>query len=475
MRTVLLFLVAISVFVIPASAQQVSSTGEDSRIFPFGTLIPKVVTIANPEQSYALYIPKSYSPTKLSPIIYAFDPGANGSRPVELMKDPAERYGYIVAGSNNSRNGSWIIEAEAAQAMLKDTEKRLSIDGRRVYFAGFSGGARVAARLAQICKCTAGVILNGAAFQPESTASSDVKFPVFSAVGVYDFNYGELVELDDQLERLGYAHLLRRFEGPHQWAPEDVMEEALAWLRMQAMKTGREARDDSFVAAQAAKEAERAHQLEESGDLYAAWKEYRQAAESLDGLGDSTALRERAVALEKDKAIREGAKREKQDFDEQKQLSQNIYDGLAALQDYQENRPKLRLVLSEKIGDLRYHTEHEKREEHRRVLRRALASVLGQAMETGLARLEQKDTHRALEYFELACDADPDSVWAQSNVAVVKAMNGDRKGAFEALRRAKNKTKAPERFLAWLNEEPAFAKLHGTPEFAALLEAPAQH
>jgi tetratricopeptide (TPR) repeat protein len=195
----------------------------------------------------------------------------------------------------------------------------------------------------------------------------------------------------------------------------------------------------------------------------------------MDGLSDSAALRARVVELDKDKAVRDGAKREKQDFDEQKQLSQNIYDGIAALQDYQENRPELRRVLSEKITDLHYHTEHEKREEHRRVLQRALAGVFGQAMETGLARLEQKDTHRALDFFELACDADPNSVWALSNVAVAKAMNGDHKGAFEALHRARANTKNPERFAMWLKDEPAFAKLRGTPEFNAVLESPAQH
>ena len=96
-------------------------------------------------------------------------------------------------------------------------------------------------------------------------------------------------------------------------------------------------------------------------------------------------------------------------------------------------------------------------------------------MEIGLARLEQKDLARALDYFELACDADPDSVWALFNVAVVKAMNGDRKGTLEALRHARASTKNPERFAVLLKGEPAFAKFHGTPEFDALLQASCQH
>ena len=458
-----------------AFAQQGAAISSNPRTFPVGTIVPKVATIAKPEQSYALYLPTSYSGAKRWPIVYVFDPGAHGDVPVELMKEPAERYGYIVVGSNNSRNGSWAIEGEAAQAMVQDTQETFPLDPNRLYFAGFSGGARVAARIAQVCKCAAGVFLHGAGFQPDTSASAGPRFAVFAAVGTVDFNYGEVVRLDDQLEKLGYVHFLRRFEGPHQWAPENVMEEAFAWFRLEAMKNGLEAHDDSFVAAEASRESRRAAALEQSNDLFAAWKEYRQASEMLAGLADNSALRARAEALEKNKAIRDGAKREKQEFDDQEEWTRVIYVGLSALQEYQDNRPEIRRVVDQKILDLRQSTEREKHPEKSRVLKRSLAGVFGLAMDTGIAQLDKKELHRALDYFELACDADPDSVWALTELAVAKAMDGDRKGTMEALRHASTRTKNPGRFTEWLNEEPAFAKLRGSPEFAALLEKPQQH
>jgi hypothetical protein len=42
-------------------------------------------------------------------------------------------------------------------------------------------------------------------------------------------------------------------------------------------------------------------------------------------------------------------------------------------------------------------------------------------------------------------------------------------------RRARAKTKNIAQFSDWLNEEPAFANLRGTPEFGAIREASAQH
>jgi tetratricopeptide (TPR) repeat protein len=253
------------------------------------------------------------------------------------------------------------------------------------------------------------------------------------------------------------------------------MEEALAWFRLQAMKTGLEPLDASFVATEAARESQRAAALEQSKDPYYAWKEYRQASETFSRLADNTAFRARAEALEKDKVIRDGAKREKQEFDDQEQWTRVIYVGLSALEEYQDNRPEIRRVVEGKILELRQNTEHEKHPEKFRVLKRSLAGVFGLAMDTGVAQLDKKEVYRALDYFELACDADPDSVWALTELAVAKAMDGDRKGALEALRHASTQTKNPGRFAAWLNEEPAFSKLRGSPEFAALLEKPVQH
>lgn len=459
----------------PAFARQGPAGGAVREAFPLGRVISKVETLAKPEQSFALYLPSQYTDNKRWPVVYIFDPGAQGTRPVELMKDAAERYGYILVASNNSKNGSWKIQAEAAQAMLQDTEKRLALDPRRYYFAGFSGGARVAARIAQLCKCAAGVLLNGAGFQPEVPATKEGQFAVFAAAGNYDFNYPEVVRMDEQLEQLGYAHFFRRFEGPHEWAPSSVMDEALTWFRIQEMKAGRALRDESLIASVAEKEEERSHMLEQSGELYSAWKEYHQAAELLAGLRPKDAFRARAEALEKDKSVTDGAKREKQEFVEQERLSREISFSLLALPQSAENYAESRRSLDELILDLRRRTEHEKREEKQRVLKRALAGVFVQAMEAGLTRLEQNDLWRAREYFELSCEADPDSVWALSNLAVAMATDADRKGALETLRIAKSKTKNPERFAEWLKDEPAFAKLHGTSEFDSLLAMPSQH
>jgi hypothetical protein len=54
----------------------------------------------------------------------------------------AERYGWIVAGSNNSRNGPDVRLNEILSALWQDTHERLAIDDRRVYATGFLAAAQ---------------------------------------------------------------------------------------------------------------------------------------------------------------------------------------------------------------------------------------------------------------------------------------------------------------------------------------------
>src|SRR5262249_34951532 len=155
-----------------------------------------------------------------------------------------------------------------------------------VYFAGLSGGARVASQLAQICKCAAGVLLSGAGFSLNSGPSRENSFPVFSTAGVMDFNYSELISLQEILEQAGYPHWLRVFDGGHDWAPAEVNDEAFAWFRILATKTNREPRDEEFLAEKLKESLAAAEKYAESGDVLFAWRQYKQIAATFNGLLD---------------------------------------------------------------------------------------------------------------------------------------------------------------------------------------------
>ena len=441
---------------------------ENSQSFPPGVLILRVVTLQNPQQSYALYLPTKYSREQRWPIVYVFDPLARGPLALAQFQHAAELRGYIIAASNNSRNGPWQPEFEAADAMVRDSQQRFTVNLQRIYFAGFSGGAREASQLAQLCKCAAGVLLSGAGFSPGIAPSAESKFPVFSAVGDADFNYSELIPLQDALQKAAFPHWLRIFDGPHEWAPPIVIDEALAWFRIQSIKSQREPRDEGFLSAQFEALEKRGAAFEQSGDVLAAWREYRQIAATFDSLVNIATVRANLAALERQKPLRDAIKREHSDFEEQERLSGEILAAAAPFQGADASPSQNRGNAAALTRDLRLRAEHEKKAERVLVLKRALAGVFIGSLESGGDALEKKDYNRAALLFACATEASPQSEWAFRNLAIAHASDGDRKGALEALRYARKLTRGAPAFSDWLKQEPAFGQLRSVPDFLAL-------
>jgi dienelactone hydrolase len=433
-----------------------------------GKILPHIACAANPEQSYALYIPSNYASDRRWPIVFSSDPMGRGTVPLELERAAAERYGYILATSNNSRNGAWKLLFEATSAMLADVQRRLSVETRRVYFAGFSGGARASSQLALLCKCSAGVLLSGAGFTGGMSPPADAGFPVFSVVGTLDFNYNEVIPLQDALAKAGYPHWLRTFEGVHEWPPSEVMAEALAWFRVQAMKGQLEPLDQNFIDAQFSKAQTRAGAFEQSGDLLSAWREYLQIAATFESLTDVRSLRTKAEALGKDDAVREAVKRERNQFDEQSQLTASITSHMAASLKRADNRPELDRDLQEQLLHLRLMAEQEKRPEKAAVYKRALWGIFVAAMEAGNESLDEKKFSTASLIYDFATQTKPDSEWAWEELAVARARAGMSKEAIATLRRALGLTADKAAFEKWMQTEPAFDSLRPLPGFQDL-------
>jgi len=213
-----------------------SKDNSHKKTFEQGKIINKVTCEQDSTLSYALYIPSSYDSSKTYPVIFAFDAHGDGLKPVTLFKTQAEKFGYILVGSNDSKNGlSWEKTNSIYNILFGDIQSHFTINNNRIYTAGFSGGSRVASSIAIINGGIAGVIGFSAGF-PNLNQPITHKFDYLGVVGNSDFNYNEMIGLDKALETNGFNHFLIIFDGKHEWPQPEIIPDVFYWLEFCAYR-----------------------------------------------------------------------------------------------------------------------------------------------------------------------------------------------------------------------------------------------
>ena len=201
-------------------------------------------------QSYALFRPAQYDKTQSWPVILIFDPSGRGRTGIDSFTAAGRKYRFILACSNNSRNGPMSDNFAAAAAMLRDLEEKFNIDQKRIYAAGFSGGSRFAMALAVKEKRIAGVIGCGAGIPNDRNYMPGISsgFLYYGLAGSRDMNFPEMHELPAILSsQSGVIPYLRTFDGEHQWPGSSLLTEAVEWLLLQSMNRNIIAPDKSFI------------------------------------------------------------------------------------------------------------------------------------------------------------------------------------------------------------------------------------
>lgn len=446
----------------------VQSVQTESNPVP-GVVSDHILCNADPAQSYALYLPSTYTPLKHWPIIYAFDPEARGRVPVILYKEIAEKYGYIIAGSNNSRNFSPAESSKGATAMWADTHMRLSLDERRTYTTGFSGGARMAGQVAFTCRqCQiAGVITHGAGYPSNRSSSERDRIPFFLAVGDGDFNWPEIMNIRREREELGMPYRVQVFQGSHQWAPPEIFQDAIEWMQLKAMQAGSLSRDPVFVESIYRKRETEANDAARRGDAIAEFSARRSLVSDFDGLKDVSPDEQKLTVLKASPALRVAFKREQEQIAAQAEVSGRTSSKLGGLADAEsdEKRSKTSAEIAEEMRLLRYRGAHFKPEVSRLVFLRAYRDLWAQGIEAGQAEFESRHFERAELYFRLMCEIDDDP-WPALLLAETRVAMGRTKQAMKDLRET---VKRGLRNPSVLEDDPNLRALDADPEFKNLI------
>ena len=429
-----------------------------------GRLTDPVACAPDPSQTYALYLPSSYTPERRWPLLLVFDPRSRGAHAAEIFREAAERFGWIVASSNNTMSdGPWEPNQRAVAAMLPDLLARFPIDERRIYGAGFSGGGGVAWALARDSGKLAGIISVGAP-EPGSEFGRDPAVAWFGAAGRRDFNFIDARATYERLAKGGAPRRLEFFDGAHQWFDAALATRAAGWHEALAMRTGLAPADAARASGVLEADLAAARALADDGRLTDAHRLYLDAAAALDGVIDVSTARAAAAALEATPAFealrRDEARAERAERARKGPLAR----ALVAL--YDEERPLLPALRGAlKIASLR--RDAAKTGPGAEAAQRSLEGVYVQ-VSFYLPRdfVERRQYDRAALAFEIAASIHEDRPQVWYELAAWQAMSRARDGALRSLERA---IAAGLTGRARVEQDDRFTVLRGDPAFAALV------
>jgi dienelactone hydrolase len=296
---------------------------QDDQPLEHGKIITKVKCKKNLMHSYALYLPSNFSEEKKYPLIICFDPQGSGTKPLELLKDDAEKLGYILAGSNVSKNGmQWDATSEHYDILLTDLTERFNIDSTRIYTCGFSGGSRVASTVAIVKGGIASVIGCSAGF-PQLKESIKTKFDYIGFAGSDDMNYAEMVTLNRSLDNNNIRHQLVIFDGTHAWPTKEVLGEAFLWIELNAMKDKKKAIDNNYINQKLSGFKTQLENFQKKGNKYEEYLLIKKIVNYFSSLADVKNYEDQLKLLEASPAVKSGISQAELNMKKELAMQQN--------------------------------------------------------------------------------------------------------------------------------------------------------
>ena len=422
---------------------------------PVGRIIPEVPLLSDSTLSFALYIPSSYSKKKKSPVLIFFDTQGRGTLPLELYRENADHFGYILLCSNNSKNGNPPdFTKHIINNMILEATSRLSVDSDRVYAGGFSGGGRIAALSAFMNPVIKGVIGIGAGFPGEQMPVHPFRF-----IGIArkeDFNYTELMRLDQQLEINKNPHIFFIYNGKHDWCPADIIYKAMALFEFDAMRNKNIPLNTSLLDEINKTNSSQASHLKSDQRLMEAYKLYQYMLECGQGLAETTAVENQIKQLQQNKNWQKQQQQMNLLTAEEESLSQKLMQSIGKpLNWWQDELNKQFMQITAAPGS-----------EHSYMLKRVLAALSVQCYMIIQQVLYAADLEKTNYIVSLYKMVEPEYKDSWYFAAVLDARTGNTQKCFEDLNTAIEKGFNDRNKM--LNES-AFQSLQSETGFAALL------
>jgi poly(3-hydroxybutyrate) depolymerase len=187
-----------------------------------GKVVKESITSQNKKRAFYLFVPESINSAQpASLIVLLHGSGRNGLTLVDKWKDLADREGIILVGPDSMNPSVWSSPVDGPdflRDLVENIKSRFTIDPRRVYLFGHSGGAVFALYMSLLeSQYFAAVAIHAGALRPRDPAIGVAKrkSPIAIFVGTRDrfFPLEDVRGTRDDLTKQGFAVELTEIPG----------------------------------------------------------------------------------------------------------------------------------------------------------------------------------------------------------------------------------------------------------------------
>jgi hypothetical protein len=435
---------------------------------PKGQIVDSIFCKANPKYSYALYLPKLYDENKTWPVIFIFDPGANGKSKAILFKEAAEQYGYILVCSNNSKNGPGDENVKAINYMMDDAFSRFSFDDKRIYTSGFSGGSRVASFIALNTHKVAGVIGCGAGFPGmESYQVSDIRdFIYVGLIGKRDMNYPEMLELEKTLEKSNINERLIVSELKHQPPSKESILNAVEWLELYAMKKSSIKTNEEFVGKQYRKYTDTISNLQKRDDIIETASNIKYLLNDFKGLVNIEMYKTKHDSIVNSELYKKKKNEEDEVLKSEKNKVNDYYKLALSIRESGEFTDS---IYSYWISEININERLQKKGTHYKeyMASHLLTNIYFIQSELGEYFYSKKNYPYSVKCYKLCCLSMPEYKFVLYKLACAQALSKNKKTAYKTIKKLIELGFKDKKAL---ESEPSFIDLKNTNRFKELLD-----
>lgn len=294
---------------------------------PTGEIIDSISVNKDSNESFSLYLPSQFNSSESSPIIFIFEPMARGKIGIHPFIKAAEKYGYMLVCSNDSKNGPYEPNFEIANRLFNRVFSDFNINKERVYASGFSGGSRLASAIAVLTNQIQGVIACGAGFSlNKSHLPYKDSFSYAAIIGDEDMNFKEMQNTKGFLNRLKISNELFVYEFNHSWPSQEQILSAFDWLQLEAYKKGITPINKENIKSSYTDYYEKANQLVKDNKLLYASYEYERILRNFGTYFKLDSVANKLEELKNNKSFKKEKKLLQSSFKEEVLLTDKFID-----------------------------------------------------------------------------------------------------------------------------------------------------